>query len=73
MDCKTGQIHRFNDKDELLKAEKRLGRQLAPLSEEQAKKLEPLGAPRRKNWMRNQPCPCGSNKKFKKCCWSKYA
>ena len=24
-----------------------------------------------KNSMRNQPCPCGSRKKFKKCCWSK--
>ena len=22
---------------------------------------------------RNQPCPCGSGKKFKKCCWAKYA
>ena len=21
---------------------------------------------------RNQPCPCGSNKKYKKCCWPKY-
>ena len=24
-----------------------------------------------KNSMRNQPCPCGSRKKYKKCCWSK--
>src|SRR5665213_2737687 len=23
----------------------------------------------RKNSQRNQPCPCGSGKKFKKCCW----
>lgn len=22
---------------------------------------------------RNDPCPCGSNKKFKKCCWTKYS
>jgi len=21
---------------------------------------------------RNQPCPCGSGKKYKKCCWPKY-
>jgi len=21
---------------------------------------------------RNEPCPCGSNKKYKKCCWPKY-
>ena len=25
-----------------------------------------------KNRFRNKPCPCGSGKKFKKCCWSKY-
>ena len=23
----------------------------------------------RKNTQRNQPCPCGSGQKFKKCCW----
>jgi uncharacterized protein YecA (UPF0149 family) len=27
----------------------------------------------RKNWMRNKPCICGSERKFKKCCWSKYS
>lgn len=26
----------------------------------------------RKNWMRNKPCPCGSERKFKKCCWRHY-
>ena len=26
----------------------------------------------RKNSMRNKPCGCGSGKKFKKCCWSKF-
>ena len=26
----------------------------------------------RKRVGRNQPCPCGSNKKYKKCCWPKY-
>lgn len=25
----------------------------------------------RDEWMRNQPCICGSGKKFKKCCWDK--
>lgn len=24
-----------------------------------------------RNSIRNRPCPCGSNLKFKKCCWSK--
>lgn len=25
---------------------------------------------KRKNVHRNEPCPCGSGKKFKKCCWA---
>lgn len=40
------------------------------------KEVQPLladGKPsKRKNWMRNRPCGCGSKKKFKVCCWSKY-
>jgi len=27
----------------------------------------------RKNHMRNKPCPCGSGKKFKSCCWNKFS
>lgn len=27
----------------------------------------------RKNHMRNKPCPCGSGRKFKACCWNKYS
>ncbi len=27
---------------------------------------------KRKKVGRNQPCPCGSGKKYKKCCWPKY-
>jgi len=42
-----------------------------PLDEEQAKTLSAIPARKRKNWMRNRPCPCGSGKKFKQCCWSK--
>ena len=26
---------------------------------------------RHRNRLRNQPCPCGSGLKFKKCCWHK--
>ena len=26
----------------------------------------------KKNWMRNKPCPCGSGRKFKRCCWRHY-
>jgi hypothetical protein len=43
------------------------------LSDEQARELSHRSAKKRKNWMRNQPCTCGSGKKFKKCCWSKVA
>jgi len=28
--------------------------------------------PRTCNQLRNVPCLCGSGKKYKKCCWSKY-
>ena len=33
----------------------------------------PLGKLRvkTKNKFRNQPCPCGSGRKFKNCCWNK--
>jgi uncharacterized protein YecA (UPF0149 family) len=24
-----------------------------------------------RNGLRNKPCPCGSGRKFKKCCWDK--
>ena len=27
---------------------------------------------KKKPWMRNKKCVCGSGKKFKKCCWGKY-
>jgi len=35
-------------------------------------KLKRMSKDRRKNWMRNKPCVCGSGVKFKKCCWHKY-
>ena len=44
-----------------------------PLSNVQARELSKLPYRKRKNWMRNQPCVCGSGKKFKKCCWAKMA
>lgn len=41
--------------------------------EEEVKKVKRMSKPRRKNWMRNKPCLCGSGRKFKLCCWGKYA
>ena len=46
---------------------------LIELSENQHRQLQPQPPTKRKNWMRNQPCVCGSGRKFKVCCWSKYA
>lgn len=44
-----------------------------PLSEQQAVELKRRSTKKRKNWMRNQPCKCGSGKKMKRCCWTKMA
>jgi len=43
------------------------------LSDEQATRLAKQPLKKRKNWMRNRPCPCESGRKFKNCCWSKMA
>ena len=87
MDCGNGDIIRFNEREfadafkeaqqnaEQLKEATRLAdrhRKIVALTNEEADMLEPLGKRVRKGWMRNQPCVCGSGKKFKKCCWSKF-
>lgn len=72
MDCNTGKLYELTAK-ELEAFETNLNRPLAPLTKRQHKKLTPMNAPKRKNYMRNQPCVCGSGKKFKKCCWGNYA
>lgn len=43
------------------------------LSDEQVMELARRSKRKRKNWMRNRPCSCGSGKKFKRCCWSTVA
>ena len=43
-------------------------RQMIPLADEDVPKLKRMSKPRRKGFMRNKPCVCGSGKKFKKCC-----
>jgi len=73
MDCRTGEIYHGLKPEDVKSFAEKAGRPLAPISEQQAKDLAPLGGGRRKNYMRNQPCVCGSKKKFKKCCWSKYS
>jgi len=72
MDPRTGEIHHFELPEDLKNKEKELERLLIPLTQDQVKTLEPMGAKQRKGWMRNHPCVCGSGKKFKKCCWDKF-
>ena len=71
MDCRKGDIY-HGTSEEIKSFAEKMGRPLAPVSDEQYKALSPLGSGRRKNYMRNQPCVCGSGKKFKKCCWGAY-
>jgi uncharacterized protein YecA (UPF0149 family) len=76
MNPNTGELFRFNeDNRELMEKmqEDMLPTRLIPLTPGQYKTLEPMTPGRRKNNMRNSPCPCKSGKKFKKCCWSNYA
>lgn len=72
MDCRTGELKKMSSKDwDKLREEGRLDG-LAPIEEKDVKKVASMPIPKRKNWMRNKPCPCGSKKKFKKCCWGKF-
>lgn len=41
------------------------------VSEKKYQNLLPLSLEERKKKFRNKPCPCGSKKKFKKCCFYK--
>lgn len=78
MDCRTGEIYQSGEMQKLAEAFEKENRQaelkhFVPLTQELANELEPLGKRQRKNSMRNKCCPCGSNKKFKRCCWSKFS
>jgi uncharacterized protein YecA (UPF0149 family) len=73
MDVKRGTIHQGVGLAAAARRAESEGRRLLPLSEREFEELQPMGAKRRKNSMRNKPCVCGSGKKFKRCCWSGYA
>lgn len=53
-------------------AQKRQVKPLIPLTEEEYCFLKNQDKGARKNHMRNKACPCGSDRKFKKCCWNKF-
>ena len=77
MDCRTGRIYSAESEEAMAKMAKQfesdVGRQLVELSADDAERLMPETPAKRKNWMRNKQCPCGSGTKFKRCCWSVYA
>lgn len=69
MDVKTGYMVRMAE--EQAEAFEKINRtKLIRLTDSQAKELIPLNPRQRKNCMRNKPCPCGSGRKYKKCCWN---
>lgn len=72
MDTHTGIIYEELDEKKAAMLEEFLGHSLVPLSDDEAEHLRPMSLGKRKNYMRNKPCPCGSGAKFKRCCWSKY-
>ena len=75
----SGTLSRVNLGD-LLEAHERLGGELSPQARERLdawfvewearqRRSEELSAPQRRRKVgRNEPCPCGSGKKYKKCC-----
>jgi len=59
--------------DEEISRDQSIKEGLVPIPEEEIEKVVNMNRAKRKNWMRNKPCLCGSGRKFKQCCWSKYA
>jgi len=88
MHVPSGEIHQLNEEqikafedsveqipEKEVAHEKRLANRqekMVGLTQSESEQLLPLSKKQRKGWMRNQPCVCGSGKKFKQCCWSKY-
>lgn len=71
MNCQDGKIHQMTE-EEKTAWEKQNNIPLAPLNKIQAKSLKHRGSKGRKRFMKHQPCPCGSKKKFLACCWHMY-
>jgi len=70
-----GNIHHFMSEEELNdweKEQQKLNQPFIRVFRDDLLKVKRMNKERRKGWMRNQPCICGSNKKFKKCCWDKF-
>ena len=63
----------FFDEDEFPSIAQQLQDGLVPMTNDDLRETVNMNKTKRKNWMRNKPCICGSGKKFKKCCWYKYS
>ena len=78
MDTSNGHIHYLSEEEqealqEAINADGAYIEKMVALSENEAEECKTMGIQQRKGWMRNKPCPCGSGKKFKKCCWGNYS
>lgn len=69
MQAPTGDIHFYKDPPS---EEQQMKEGLMMLSQDDLEETVNMTKGKRKNWMRNKPCICGSGRKFKTCCWSKY-
>jgi hypothetical protein len=72
MDPRTGDIYRDLTEIDKNEIESRIGRELVPITEKQAKEYEPLSKRKRKALLAGMSCPCASGKSFKKCCGKKH-
>lgn len=76
MNPQTGQIFTMS-REEMEATNRRRDTEGKPrlieLSDNEHKTLKPQSPTKRKNYMRNKPCPCKSGQKFKACCWGKYS
>ena len=77
MDCRTGNIYESSSEKEMeflqAKFHQETERELVRLKRSDVKTLKEISFDKRRGWMRNKPCPCGSEVKFKRCCWTVYA
>jgi uncharacterized protein YecA (UPF0149 family) len=66
-----GKITMIEDEESLKKLKTEEKGHVLPLTDRQVVQMKNRNNKARKNWMRNQKCPCNSGKKYKKCCWGK--
>jgi len=69
---RTGEIYNPGVMASLLKdlkpGETLADKEIVEVTDDQYKMMEGMTSDERKKYMRNQPCPCGSKKRFKFCC-----